>query len=112
MHFYVHILHILTLPLIIWVGYKKNEAPAWAFKAICGIAGVGILYHIFRLVVGDSPPQSGPMPGQEQSFLPEGFDEGYDEGYDSESEGFYEGEEDGEVADDSADEQEVDNPTD
>ena len=117
MHFYVHALHILTLPLIIWVGCKKNEAPAWAFKAICGIAGVGILYHIFRLVVGDSPPQSGPMPGQEQSFLPEGFDEGYDEGYDSEgyeSEGFYEGGPDDEELseDDRGDEQEVDNPTD
>jgi hypothetical protein len=107
MHFYIHVLHILTLPLIVWVGCKKNEAPAWAFKAICGIGGVGLLYHIFRLVVGDSPPQSGPSPGQEQSFLPEGFDEGAD----SADEGFFEGS-DSEFEDDSVDDEQEENPVD
>lgn len=46
---YIYWLHLIILPLFVYIGVKKSTTPTIVFNIVLGIAIVGILYHIFKL---------------------------------------------------------------
>ena len=46
---YIYWLHLIILPLFVYIGVKKSTTPTFVFNIVLGIAIVGILYHIFKL---------------------------------------------------------------
>ena len=54
---YVYWLHLLILPLFVYIGVKKGTTPAVLFNIVLGIAIIGILYHVFKLIAIYRPVQ-------------------------------------------------------
>ena len=48
---YVYWLHLIILPLLVYVGVKKGTTPPVVFNIVLGVAIVGIIYHVFKLIV-------------------------------------------------------------
>jgi len=47
---YVYWLHLIILPLLVYVGVKKGTTPSVVFNIVLGVAIVGIIYHVFKLI--------------------------------------------------------------
>jgi len=47
---YVYWLHLIILPILVYVGVKKGTTPDVIFNIVLGIAIVVLLYHTFKLI--------------------------------------------------------------
>ena len=47
---YIYWLHLIILPLFVYIGVKKGSTPDILFNIVLGIAIIGIMYHVFKLI--------------------------------------------------------------
>lgn len=46
----VNLFHIFVVSLLlIYVGYKKNRTPEWAYTALLVLGVLALIYHSYRL---------------------------------------------------------------
>ena len=47
---YIYWLHLIILPLLVYISVKKGSTPDILFDIVLGISIIGIMYHIFKLI--------------------------------------------------------------